>query len=340
MKFFGKNIVVILLPLFVLTIMLFQNCAPMKTLEKVASSSNSDIDDVDKDTRKLVVAFGDSLTRGSNPKNPLNTGAKGYVPYLQAQFPNIDFLNCGIGGQTTNDAKARYLEILNGDYTNCSQDIVDSDSTANFYDFSTFQGKKPDHILLWLGTNDVLKNNPTQRTSLNLLKWYLSQAVNRNIKINMSNLIPYGNTSWPAMISVKNGESFDRIQTYNSLIDQAASQYNVSVIDMYTALKSYIPQYTWDQIHLKKEAYAVVAALWAEALKNNTGKALFTSQGTPCMTASNVWIPNQVVVCSCASGSQGLLYRCQNGTFQELFPTQQSCSSITENHEYIVHHCS
>ena len=138
--------------------LLFQNCSPLKNhlIQEPSSTSGHQ-----EKSPEIIVAFGDSLTRGSNPKNPSNTGIKGYAPYLQNLMgPNYLIVNCGIGGQTTADALPRFMEMLNGDYTNCSLDIIDSPTTAAFYDFTHLQGMPPKQVLLWLGTNNLLKNSP------------------------------------------------------------------------------------------------------------------------------------------------------------------------------------
>ena len=289
---------------------------------------------------RIIVAFGDSLTRGSNPKNPANTGAKGYLPYLSSQFNEDQFLNCGIGGQTTRDAKPRYSEILLGNYTNCTQDNKESDSTANFYDYTKYQGKKPDVILLWLGTNDVLKNEPDQKESLLLLRWYVSEAKRNGIEVIISLLPPYGTTSFYPMVDVPKGEKFHRIRTFNNLIEQVAKENNLVLVDPYSPFENTFANYTWDQIHLKAEAYKIVSSLWEKALRSKEGKKLFMEQEKHCTTGTGYSIYHGVAGCSCASQSLGKLYRCQNGEFQELYDLNQHCQDVTyTNHNFITYHC-
>ncbi len=313
-------------------IIFFQNCSPMN----VTNSSKISSEDL---SNTLIVAFGDSLTRGANPKNPANTGIKGYVPFLEAKFPNTHFLNCGIGGQTTSDAKRRYIEVLDGDYTNCTQDTVDTINTAAFYNYDSYNGQRPNQILLWLGTNDVLKNTPQQRESIANLRYFLQEAKKRKIKVTMSNLPPYGNVvGFASMTTDRNGAILNRIKTFNNLIEQVASELEITVIDTHSLFKNNFQQYTWDQIHLNSHAYLLVSALWENALRYNNGKPLFND--TTCSVATGHRISSGVAVCSCASGNQGTVYMCVNGEPQEVFKLNQSCVFATDNHEFISHHCT
>ncbi len=334
MRGFKKAIVVILLPLSALVIA-FQNCAPMSVMSYSSSEWSSG-------EEKIVVAFGDSLTRGSNPKKVGNTGAKGYVPFLEDKFEdNVSILNCGIGGQTTQDAKSRFEEILNGNYDNCSKDLVDSSNTAAFYSFEEFTGKQPTHILLWLGTNDVLKNLPQQTESINNLRWFISKAMNKNIKVTISNLPPYGDTSFEPMVTQRDGLSFDRIKTFNALVDQVALEFGLTVVDAYGALSSNFQEYTFDQIHLKREAYVLLADLWELALKNNIGKELFdTSGANSCSTTDGITVPDGVYYCSClAQSTYGKISKCENGSLTPFIQTTTSCYNTADNHQLITHHC-
>ncbi|MCY8856120.1 SGNH/GDSL hydrolase family protein [Bacillus atrophaeus] len=77
-----------------------------------------------------VVAFGDSNTRGSNWNYRDYPKAQQWVDILKtAERGNLDILNAGIGGQTTEDARLRF-----------ESDVLD---------------QKPEYVFIMFGTNDA-----------------------------------------------------------------------------------------------------------------------------------------------------------------------------------------
>jgi acyl-CoA thioesterase I len=92
------------------------------------------------DTRKVIVAFGDSLTAGFGAE-PGNS----YPDFLQKEIDASGLpyraVNAGISGETTSDALARTAEVLN---------------------------EKPRIVIVEFGGNDGLRGLPVQTTRSNL----------------------------------------------------------------------------------------------------------------------------------------------------------------------------
>ena len=84
-----------------------------------------------------IIAFGDSLTAGFGASSPEN----GYIPVLERHF-NITIINEAVSGNTTADALVR----------------LDSDVLS----------QHPDIVLVLLGSNDYLRQEPREDTFKNL----------------------------------------------------------------------------------------------------------------------------------------------------------------------------
>lgn len=321
-------------------LLFFQNCAGIRSeLGELSQPASTFVPPVSS-TPKLVVAFGDSLTRGANPKNPSNTGVRGYVSALQALLPaNYRVVNCGIGGQTTADAWPRYQEILRGDYTNCSEDIVDSASTAAFYDFSDIQGTPPDVILLWLGTNNLLKNTPLQRQTYLELKQFVSLAQQKAMKIVMSTVPPYSSGGgFASQQGTVLGYSSDRVEQMNMVIRNVVKEFPATgLVDAHSLLKNNWNAYTWDGIHISSQAYQLLAPLWRDAMFSSQSAMPFS--GVVCTAGSGHNLFEGQLACSCASGNTGALYRCHDGTLESIGSLGASCQSYPENHIFMNFHC-
>jgi acyl-CoA thioesterase-1 len=85
---------------------------------------------------QIVVAFGDSLTRGYG-----TPPGKNFVTYL-SEYTNIPIINSGKSGDTTSDALVRLKE-----------DVI---------------GKQPDVVLVLLGGNDFFEGNSEEVVRVNL----------------------------------------------------------------------------------------------------------------------------------------------------------------------------
>jgi acyl-CoA thioesterase-1 len=94
----------------------------------------------ESDSRRVIVAFGDSLTAGFGAEP-----GKSYPDYLQREIDRKRYpwrvVNAGISGDTTTDGLTRLPLVL---------------------------AEKPDIVILELGANDGLRGLPIQRTKANL----------------------------------------------------------------------------------------------------------------------------------------------------------------------------
>lgn len=204
------------------------------------------------------MAFGDSLTRGANPKSPANTGIKGYAPKLQELLGDRYLvINCGIGGQTTTDGLARIDSLLAGDYSQCSADTVDSASTAAFYDFSAIIGKPPSTVFLWMGTNNLLQAF-APATNEAEIRQLIEKVRAKNMQLIVSNVPPM--------------TPFDitKITDFNTQLSTLILDYpGTQLIDVFTELNLNWAAYTWDGIHMSATAYeSIVVPKWMNAFRN------------------------------------------------------------------------
>jgi len=103
---------------------------------------------------QIVVAFGDSLTRGYG-----TPPGKNFVTYL-SEYTNIPIINSGKSGDTTADALIRLKE-----------DVIN---------------KKPDVVLVLLGGNDFFEGNSEEVVSINL------KTIIRNIRASGAKVILIG----------------------------------------------------------------------------------------------------------------------------------------------------
>lgn len=242
---------------------LYQNCSPQFQSVPLSAAEvvPEDIEQLPTAKPKLIVALGDSLTRGANPKNPANTGVKGYVPFLQEELgAGYEILNCGIGGQTTAQIRERLEQIVLGDYQNCSLDVAETSNTAAFYDFSKYQGQVPDTVLLLAGTNDLLQGISLQTTQENL-EAMISLVLNANMKL-------YLGTVPPLPAQMVSGQSVQRELQLNSLVQEIvleAANDRLILADLYPDLQAQWAAFNWDGIHLNQSGNEVMARAWLKA---------------------------------------------------------------------------
>ena len=293
--------------------------------------------------KKLIVGFGDSLTRGANPKNPSNTGLKGYVPLLQNQLGDeFEILNCGIGGQTTFDAKLRFFEISQGHFANCTLDISESENTAAFYDYSRYEGRSPDTIIIWLGTNNVLKNAPQFLKSYADLHAMISTATARGQKVILMTIPTYSTPNYAPLNQAIFSVDSNRVQVYNSLIHRLSEEFpTVSFVDIYQLISDQWTYYTWDGIHISTAGYDRITNLLLKAIKENFKSPVYPESNSTknCQLGTGYKVPHGQISCSCSSGSRGEVSRCNNGIFEKIGELGKTCISFLESFALINYHC-
>lgn len=349
------------IPLFL--IMFFQNCGPAFQINQSVNEQNIIPDQIEPNSGstspdspavdsnpfpiaisknlKTVVAFGDSLTRGHNPKDPENSGIKGYVPSLQQKLPEgTDVLNCGISSQTTRDARSRFSQILRGDYSNCSLDTYDSYNTSAFYNFSSFQGKKPDLIIFMMGTNNVFTNNPSFLESYRDLNFYISEAKNIGAQFIILSLPPYSQKpGFPLPDLSVFGQNSNRIDHFNQLVQQVAVDHNdVFYVDIYSTLFPNWTSLNWDKIHLTENGNRMIADRLGDAILKNDFDQPFVAGGG-CVASTGNKIANQMIICDCASGNSGSLLKCDNGVLIPIGQINQKCISYNDSFSFVNYHC-
>ncbi len=210
------------------------------------SSEDSNIDN----PPDIIIAFGNSITRGGDPTNEYNTGIKGYVPYLQDRLPENIILNCGVGGETSKRAIVRFDDIIFGEYSDCTKDIIDGENTKEFYDYSIYEGIKPEKILIILGTNDILQN--LSDTQSNLI-YMINYAIDNDVE-------PYISTI-PPILDYEN-----EVDNINQIIKDIADSLDIPLVDSYAEMSPAWDDLRWDKLHLNDEGNIILAELWANAI--------------------------------------------------------------------------
>lgn len=179
-----------------------------------------------------IAAFGDSITIG------IGSESGGYPPKLSTL---LDASN--IGEHTVdNHGKA-------GEATAWGNGRIHSVLESKDYDF----------ILILEGTNDIYFG-----LSLESTKYYLGAMINKS-KIHygvsplIGNLLPDTRPYPPA--NQKNIET-----TYNPTIKNIASDSNIPLVDLYSAVENDWENLSNDQLHPNDNGYQVVAQAWYESV--------------------------------------------------------------------------
>ncbi len=184
-------------------------------------------------TEQRVVFMGNSITEGWATANP-------------SFFANPNYVNRGIGGQTTPQMLLRFR-----------QDVIDL---------------QPKIVVLLAGTNDIAGNTGPmglEQIRDNILSMVELAKINNILPI-VCSVLPAYDYPW------RPGKAPNvKIPKLNALLTSVASEQNVPYLDYFSAMadeRNGLPAaYTTDEVHLTKEGYAVmeklVAAAIAEALE-------------------------------------------------------------------------
>lgn len=155
----------------------------------------------------MVVGLGDSITAG-NPlwdPDPAKRRSEGAVEesqylYWAAQLdPRIEYRNCGVGGERTDEILARFDASVTG----ASVLIV--------------QG----------GINDIVQKRPVAQAAANL-ETMVRRGKELGLRVAVANVLPW-NRGWP------DGEA--PIRELNELVDKLAAEESVPVLPFYETLE-------------------------------------------------------------------------------------------------------
>jgi lysophospholipase L1-like esterase len=222
--------------------MTLENDIRMERLDKTkeaAAQTNEELDwpnlkrfqkeneEVMKSDNDKIVFMGDSITEGWAVSNP-------------AFFKKNNFINRGIGGQTTPQMLIRF-----------KQDAIHLN---------------PKMVIINGGTNDIAENNgpSTPEMIIDNITAMAEICSKNKITVALSTITPVYSYSW-------NKEVIDvpgKISQVNSSLKKYSNQNNIPFIDYYSAMvdgqKGLLSAYGSDGVHPTKEGYKVMV----DVLKN------------------------------------------------------------------------
>ena len=165
--------------------------------------SQSTLDDVNHDGRIVVLAFGDSITRGvGDGPRPSDTppGSGGYPLRLQ-NLLGVTVINDGSSGERTTDGLPRL-----------QRDVADT---------------HPDYAILLEGTNDLLGNESSTRAVDNMRSMIQS--------VHAAGAVPILGTIPPFCCDIEDGHPRSATLSYNDALRALAASEGVMLVDFYGA---------------------------------------------------------------------------------------------------------
>lgn len=218
--FLKKNIKYLAILFFPLLLMFFlNNEAKDKWMYPVNKINSGD----------KIVAFGDSLTYGYNLPETDN-----YPNSLQKLLNDIDVVNYGVNGNTTEDGLRRIDEML--------------------------EQENPQLVILSLGGNDFLRNVKSEKIIENLEKMIDKIKTNGSEVI----LLPVPNPSYFKKIVARITGLED-----SPIYEKIAERKKVPIVKNVFSELLVKDKYKIDFIHLNKEGYELVAEKIYEQMKKN-----------------------------------------------------------------------
>lgn len=155
----------------------------------------------------VVVGLGDSITAG-NPlwdpdpaKRPADGGTPGsqYLYWAARRDPRIDYRNCGVGGERTDEILARMEQCVEG-------------ATV---------------LVVQGGINDVVQKRPVEEAAANLAAM-VRRGKERGLRVALANVLPW-NRGWP------DGDA--PIRRLNELVRELAAAESVPVLPFFETLE-------------------------------------------------------------------------------------------------------
>lgn len=193
------------------------------------------------------LAFGDSLTEGKDspplPTNLLVDMPGSYPWYLQRMLEaryvqqRIDVLNNGAGGEKAEDGPRRLPDSLE-DYT-------------------------PQVLLLMEGTNDIFGGNELgAQRALEGLGRMIQQARGAGVRVFLATIPPQraGGARTAAALFIPG---------FNERIRELARSQNVTLVDVYDAMKDRMHLIGVDDLHPTLQGYEVIAQTFMEAIQGS-----------------------------------------------------------------------
>jgi len=171
-----------------------------------------------------------------------NSITEGWSQQLPEFFDGKQYINRGIGGQTTPQMLIRFR-----------QDVVDL---------------KPTIVVILAGTNDIAENtgpSTLQMIADNIFSMAEIARAN-NIKVIISSVIPAFDYPWRTGLKPNK-----KIPALNKLLKEYCDKNEIIYLDYFTAMKNdkngLKEEYGSDGVHPNKKGYQIMAPLAEEAIK-------------------------------------------------------------------------
>ena len=197
---------------------------------KYYDQKNLDLLSKKKDTK--IVFMGDSITEGWSELKP-------------EFFLNENYVNRGIGGQTTPQMLVRFR-----------QDVIDL---------------KPKMVVILAGTNDIAGNTgpSTMKMTVDNLFSMSDIALKNNIKVVLCSILPVYKYPWNENII----EPFKTIIKINNILKKYVIDNNLFYIDYYSSMVDSRPglklKYTTDEVHLNEAGYELMSQIVNDFIAKN-----------------------------------------------------------------------
>lgn len=170
-----------------------------------------------------------------------NSITEGWFRFDSAFFKDNNYVNRGIGGQTSPQMLLRF-----------TQDVLDL---------------KPRAVVILAGTNDIAENTGpmTDKAILDNIKAMATLANAHQIKVILCSVLPASHFPWR-----KGLKPNERIPKVNALIQQYAEENGFGYVDYFSAMANgkngLIDEYGYDAVHPNEKGYAVMKPLVQKAI--------------------------------------------------------------------------
>ena len=188
-------------------------------------------------TKKRIVFIGDSITEE-------------WGRIMPEFFSNKQYINRGIGGQTTPQILVRFR-----------QDVIDLNPKA---------------VVILAGTNDIAGNTGPSSVKMivdNLMSM-AEIAIKQNIQVFMSSILPVFRYPWNKTII----EPFKKIAEINNFIKDFSNReklvyvdYHAHMVDSRPGLKS---ELTTDEVHLSEAGYMIMSEVVNRLMRDRLKRTL------------------------------------------------------------------
>ena len=192
---------------------------------------------VQEGTKEIIIFMGDSITEE-------------WGRILPEFFSNKQYINRGIGGQTTPQMLIRFR-----------QDVIDLN---------------PEAVVILAGTNDIAGNTgpSSVKMIINNLMSMAEIANKQNIQVFMSSILPVFRYPWNKSII----EPFKKIAEINNFMKDFSNREKLIYVDYHSHMVDSRPglklELTTDEVHLNQAGYIVMSEIVKRVIRDRLRRNL------------------------------------------------------------------